>query len=165
MHWSVIAVRRAALSAVIGGILAGSSALAGDTANGAKNFRTPATVPNYFSNEAGPMIGGTAESQRGPLYPSQTASLPPRQQESVAPPAYRVETRRIRTRHVVVLGRGRRYTVTRTTYQHRYAATRTRSTAHMHVATSRHKASAVHTRRAAENRAIHVSSTHHRLHG
>lgn len=43
-------------------------ALAADTANGSKNFRTPAAVPNYFSNEAGPMLGGAAESRRGELY-------------------------------------------------------------------------------------------------
>jgi hypothetical protein len=47
--------------------------LAADTGNGSKNFTAPATVPNYFSNEAGPMIGGAAESQRGALYPSQAA--------------------------------------------------------------------------------------------
>jgi hypothetical protein len=58
-------------------VLAGLPAQAADTGNGSKNFRTPATVPNYFSNEAGPMIGGAAESQRGPLYSGQTASSPP----------------------------------------------------------------------------------------
>jgi hypothetical protein len=60
---------------VVGALVAGPG-LAADTGNGSKNFRTPTTVPNYFSNEAGPMIGGTAETQRGPLYPAQTASSP-----------------------------------------------------------------------------------------
>jgi len=53
--------------------LCGGPALAGETANGSKNFSPPTTVPNYFSNEAGPMLGGTAESRRGELFPSQLA--------------------------------------------------------------------------------------------
>jgi antitoxin (DNA-binding transcriptional repressor) of toxin-antitoxin stability system len=50
--------------------------MAGETANGSKNFRAPASVPNYFSNEAGPLEGPAAETRRGPLYPSQTAEAP-----------------------------------------------------------------------------------------
>jgi hypothetical protein len=49
---------------------------AADTGNGSKNFNVPSSVPNYFSNEAGPMLGPTAESQRGALYPSRTAAAP-----------------------------------------------------------------------------------------
>ena len=56
--------------------LSAAPALAQSAANGSKNFRTPATVPNYFSNEAGPMQGPSSETQRGPLYPSQTATEP-----------------------------------------------------------------------------------------
>jgi hypothetical protein len=52
------------------------SALAAGPANGSKNFDVPRSVPNYFSNESGPMIGGAAETQRGPLYSGQTAAVP-----------------------------------------------------------------------------------------
>ncbi len=41
-------------------VLSGEPALA-ETGNGSKNFRPPASVPNYFSNEAGPMLGGPAD--------------------------------------------------------------------------------------------------------
>jgi hypothetical protein len=47
-------------------------ARAADTGNGSKNFSAPQSVPNYFSNEAGPMQGPTSETQRGPLYMGQT---------------------------------------------------------------------------------------------
>jgi hypothetical protein len=49
-------------------------ALAADTGNGSKNFNVPASVPNYFSNEAGPMLGGAAESRRGEVYSGQAAA-------------------------------------------------------------------------------------------
>ena len=51
-------------------------ALAADTGNGSKNFSAPTSVPNYFSNEAGPMLGPAAETRRGELYSSQTAQAP-----------------------------------------------------------------------------------------
>jgi hypothetical protein len=51
--------------------LIGGTALAAGGGNGSKNFDTPSGVPNYFSNEAGPMIGGGAESRRGELYSGQ----------------------------------------------------------------------------------------------
>ncbi len=54
-------------------VLAGEPAFA-ETGNGTKNFRPPASVPNYFSNEAGPMLGGPAESRRGDLYPNPAAA-------------------------------------------------------------------------------------------
>jgi hypothetical protein len=44
---------------------------AADGGNGSRNFSVPSSVPNYFSNEAGPIIGGAAESRRGELYTSQ----------------------------------------------------------------------------------------------
>jgi len=60
--------------------LFGCPALAADTGNGSKNFNVPNSVPNYFSNEAGPMVGGAAESRRGALYSGQApAAQPPRQ--------------------------------------------------------------------------------------
>jgi hypothetical protein len=81
------ALRRTVLRLGIAAALLGGPAFAADTGNGSKNFRTPTAVPNYFSNEGGPMIGGPAESRRGELYPSQTASGGPRPEEPVAAPA------------------------------------------------------------------------------
>jgi hypothetical protein len=43
-------------------------ARAAETGNGSKNFSVPASVPNYFSNEAGPLQGPASETQRGQLY-------------------------------------------------------------------------------------------------
>jgi hypothetical protein len=60
----------------VAAILAATPAIAADTGNGSKNFNVPSSVPNYFSNEAGPMLGPTAESQRGALYPSRTVAAP-----------------------------------------------------------------------------------------
>jgi hypothetical protein len=72
-----MAVGRAVVWFGVFAVLASVPALAADTGNGSKNFRTPNTVPNYFSNEAGPLLGPTVETQRGPIYPSQTPSQPP----------------------------------------------------------------------------------------
>jgi hypothetical protein len=58
-------------------VLAGVPALAADAPNGSRNFRPPPTVPNYFSNEAGPMLGGPAETRRGELYPDPNRPPPP----------------------------------------------------------------------------------------
>jgi hypothetical protein len=68
-------------------VLLAGSARAADTGNGSKNFRTPATVPNYFSNEAGPILGPTAETQRGSLYPGQAAEAPRQIATAPVPPA------------------------------------------------------------------------------
>ncbi len=66
----------------------GPPALAADTGNGSKNFHAPASVPNYFSNEAGPMLGGAAETRRGELYggvaPAAPAAGAPRSHVAVA---------------------------------------------------------------------------------
>jgi hypothetical protein len=64
-----------------------SPAFAADTGNGSKNFHAPASVPNYFSNEAGPMLGGAAETRRGELYggaPAAPAAGAPRSHVAVA---------------------------------------------------------------------------------
>jgi hypothetical protein len=133
--------------------LAGVPALAADTGNGSKNFATPSSVPNYFSNEAGPMLGGAAESQRGALYSSQTASLP-RQQET-APS--RPETRPLATAH------GRSHVASRKTADRRHVASHTRAQGHVtsHVAS---RPGETHSKHAA-NKPAHVGSTHHQLHG
>ena len=79
----------------------GEPALA-ETGNGTKNFRPPATVPNYFSNEAGPMLGGPAESRRVDLYPNPATA--PRQLDSVTA-SPRPRTRHVATRHGRKIGR------------------------------------------------------------
>jgi hypothetical protein len=78
-------------------------ARAADTGNGSKNFRPPSNVPNYFSNEAGPMLGGTAESRRGELYMSQTYAIPRTPQAA----AVAVEAPRPRQRIAMAEPRGR----------------------------------------------------------
>ncbi|MGA8399543.1 MAG: hypothetical protein WB697_06620, partial [Stellaceae bacterium] len=47
-------------------------ARAADTSAGSRNFNPPTSVPNYFSNEAGPLQGPASETRRGPLYMNQT---------------------------------------------------------------------------------------------
>jgi hypothetical protein len=130
--------------------LVGVPALAADTGNGSKNFATPSSVPNYFSNEAGPMLGGAAESQRGSLYSSQTASLP-RQQETA--PASRPETRPLAIAH------GRSHVASRKMADRRHLASHART--HGHVAS---RQAETHSKHAA-SKPTHVGSTHHLLHG
>src|SRR5215469_6820609 len=50
---------------------------AADTGEGSKNFSVPGSVPNYFSNEAGPLQGPASETRRGPLYVNQTYDTSP----------------------------------------------------------------------------------------
>jgi hypothetical protein len=63
------------------------AALAADTSSGSKNFAVPTTVPNYFSNESGPMIGGAAETRRGELYSGQAQPVRPSAPVATAAPA------------------------------------------------------------------------------
>jgi hypothetical protein len=115
-------VWRTAVFAALAVAFLAVGARAADTGNGSKNFRPPSNVPNYFSNEAGPMLGGAAESRRGELYMSQTYAIPrapqtaavaveaprPRQRIAMAEPRGRViRTRggRVVAHHVTVHGR------------------------------------------------------------
>jgi hypothetical protein len=68
--------RQSAIAVVLTAVLGTGPALAADTGNGSKNFSVPSSVPNYFSNEAGPMLGPAAETRRGELYSNQTAQAP-----------------------------------------------------------------------------------------
>jgi hypothetical protein len=68
--------RQSVVSVVLTVALIAGPALAADTGNGSKNFSAPSSVPNYFSNEAGPLLGPAAETRRGELYSSQTAQAP-----------------------------------------------------------------------------------------
>ena len=52
-------------------------ARAADTSAGSKNFNAPTTVPNYFSNEAGPLQGPASETRRGSLYSASGAAEAP----------------------------------------------------------------------------------------
>ncbi len=108
---------------IMAALIAGPAGAA-DTGNGSKNFRAPPTVPNYFSNEAGPMLGPASETQRGPLVPSGASvpavaprpptsyvSAPPqvRQHIAMADPHLRVIRGRrgepVVPRHIAVRGR------------------------------------------------------------
>jgi hypothetical protein len=59
-------------------------ARAADTSAGSKNFSVPTSVPNYFSNEAGPLQGPTSETRRGTLYSSSGAAEAPQAARTVA---------------------------------------------------------------------------------
>jgi hypothetical protein len=111
--------RQSVVLALIAALIAGP-ALAADTGNGSKNFSVPNSVPNYFSNEAGPMQGPASETRRGELYPSQVVGVPaatavitqaPRERQYVAmaePRGRFIRGRRgepVVARHVTVHGR------------------------------------------------------------
>jgi hypothetical protein len=66
------AFRRIAVVIGLAAALFVVQARAADTASGSKNFAVPASVPNYFSNESGPLQGPASETQRGTLYMNQT---------------------------------------------------------------------------------------------
>src|ERR1700722_10869523 len=83
MVWFARPARTAAWLGMLAALW-GGAALAADTGNGSKNFRAPGTVPNYFSNESGPMIGGAAETQRGQLYGGAAPAAAPAQRSHLA---------------------------------------------------------------------------------
>lgn len=102
---------RIALFVAFCALLGAGPARAADTGNGSKNFRTPNSVPNYFSNEAGPMLGATSETRRGPLYMGQTYGTMPQPVARVeapvaaAPPRYRQRVAMAEPRGRVIRGR------------------------------------------------------------
>jgi hypothetical protein len=114
--------RQIALWLSVSVVVVAAPALAADTGNGSKNFSVPSSVPNYFSNEVGPMLGPAAESRRGVLYQGQTAeapraaasavtTAPPRERQHIAmaePRGRLIRGRRgapVVARHVAVHGR------------------------------------------------------------
>jgi hypothetical protein len=68
--------RRLAVIIALVAVLFAGGARAADTSAGSKNFAAPTNVPNYFSNEAGPLQGPASETQRGPLYMNQAYGTP-----------------------------------------------------------------------------------------
>jgi len=132
-------------------VIVGGPALA-ETGNGSKNFRVPASVPNYFSNEAGPMMGGPAESRRVDLYPNPATA--PRQLDTVTtspwPRSRQAATGHGRM-HLAAHTRGGRYPVA--------ARGRTRT----HIAGRGGPPS--HAKHAGVSHTTRVSSTHHRARG
>ena len=131
--------------------VAGEPALA-ETGNGSKNFRAPASVPNYFSNEAGPMLGGPAESRRVDLYPNPATA--PRQLDTVT------TSPRPRGRHVAT-GHGRMHLAAHTRGGRYPAAARGHT--RTHVAARGGPPS--HAKHAGVSHTTRVSSTHHRGRG
>jgi hypothetical protein len=76
-----------------------------DTSAGSKNFSAPGSVPNYFSNEAGPLQGPTSETRRGPLYMNQTYGTSPAA-AAVAVPRARQHIAMAEPRGRLIRGRG-----------------------------------------------------------
>ena len=68
-----------------GAAVMAASAFGADTGAGSKNFNVPSSVPNYFSNEGSPMIGGAAETRHGPLYTGQSYATAPPARPSLGP--------------------------------------------------------------------------------
>jgi hypothetical protein len=132
----------------------GGSALAESTGNGSKNFRAPPSVPNYFSNEAGPMLGGPAESRRVDLYPNPAAA--PRQVDSA-----RTATPWPRTGHIAA-GRGRVH-IAAHTGGGRHPVTVTRGRTPTRVAAR--GGSPSHAKHSGPSHTTRVSSSHHRARG
>jgi hypothetical protein len=96
--------RRALFFLGVALVLIAGEARAADTGNGSKNFAVPQTVPNYFSNEAGPMQGPASETQRGSLYMGQTYG---QLQPAGVRPAVVAEAPRYRQRVAFAAPRGR----------------------------------------------------------
>jgi hypothetical protein len=150
----------AVLFGVAAAISAGS-AWALDTGNGSKNFSVPGNVPNYFANESGPMVGGSAESRRGELYSSQTqASAPARPAVVATSPA---EPRGRTHIAMAVPSRGRSVHGSRGASVHHAAAVHGRVSAHGgHVAVAH--ASGKSTRTAIKA-STHATTSHRRGRG
>lgn len=129
----------------------GGPALA-ETGNGSKNFRAPTSVPNYFSNEAGPMLGGPAESRRVDLYPNPATA--PRQLDTVTTSPWP------RNQHVAT-GHGRMHLAVNMRGGRHPAAARGHT--RTHVAARGGPPS--HAKHPGASHTTRVSSTHHRARG
>lgn len=127
-------------------------ASAAETGNGSKNFRAPAAVPNFFANEAGPLLGGAAESRRGELYYGQ--ANPQQHQVAAIPAVPRVAVAPSRGREVHSARRGGRVQVAHAVHGRRDVH---RAVAHASVTR--------HGPVAARARTTRVSSNHHRGRG
>jgi hypothetical protein len=151
--------RQIALWLSVAVALGAGPARAADTGNGSKNFRVPASVPNYFSNEAGPIIGGTAESRRGELYSNATAAAPQATATiAAAPPRYRQHVAMAEPRGRLIRGRRGREIVARHVAVHGRAVTRVAA----HGSTRTHSAHVATSRAAVKTR---VGDTHRRARG
>lgn len=160
------ALRQTLLRLGVAAALLGGPALAADTGNGSKNFRTPSAVPNYFSNEGGPLVGGAAESRRGELYPSQTASGGPQPAERAASPAPApvwAQTPRARQHFAMAVPHGHTLHGRRGLLVPRHVAVHGRATSHL-AAHGTLRGRSVHAVRASHSsaRTTRVGATHHR---
>ena len=160
-------LRRIAVAIGLAAALFAVDARAADTANGSKNFAAPTTVPNYFSNEAGPLQGPASETQRGPLYMNQTygaqravATYRGPQHVAMAEPSGRYAHGRVAyDRH----GRpiAARYTIARGRPVYGHAVYR----AAAHVSARGHVEHAVAHSHAVAHHPTQVSSVHHHARG
>jgi len=155
--------RRVVLFLGLAATLIAGDARAADTGNGSKNFSTPQSVPNYFSNEAGPMMGAASETQRGPLYMGQTygqLQQPAARTAVVEAPRYRQHVAFAMPRGRMVRWRGGRV-VPHHVIVHGRPVYRivTRGSLHRHTAYVAHRA-VTHA-----GHATRVSSSHRRARG
>jgi hypothetical protein len=152
---------RIALLVGLAAALVAGPALAADTGNGSKNFRVPNSVPNYFSNEAGPMMGPAAETRRGEIYANQTAQVPQAAPAvAAAPPRARQHVAMAEPRGQAIRGRRGASVVAHHVAVHGRSVTRV-------VAHGSSRAHSTHV--AAKTRAVskttRVSSSHRRARG
>jgi hypothetical protein len=164
--------RRAVLLLGLAVILIAGEARAADTGNGSKNFSVPQSVPNYFSNEAGPMQGAASETQRGSLYMGQTygqLQQPGARPAVVEAPRYREHVAFAAPRGRLIRGRGG--PVPHHVIVHGRPVYRivTRGSTHTHTAYARGATTHASYVRGASTRASHtttrVSSSHRRARG
>ena len=144
--------------------LIAGEARAADTGNGSKNFSTPQSVPNYFSNEAGPLQGPASETQRGPLYMGQTYGSQPQPQRAavaaVEPPRYRQRVAFAAPRGRLIRGRGALVPHHVIVHGRPVYRISTRGSMHTHTAYVARRAT-IHAR----HTTTRVSSSHHRARG
>ena len=82
-------LRLAAALLIVSGALGVLSSARAEPPSGSKNFSTPAAVPNYFSNESGPVMRSPAPFPAAPPAPTRAA---PVEEESPSPAVAAVPT-------------------------------------------------------------------------
>ena len=158
--------RRIAFCACLAAVLIAGQARAADTGNGSKNFSTPNSVPNYFSNEAGPMLGPASETQRGSLYMKQTygSARPPAAPAVAEVPRYRQHVAMAEPRGRLIRGRGGRL-VPHHIAVHGRTVTRVAAHGSLRTHTAYARSHASHAAGHAVSRATRVSVSHRRARG
>ncbi|HWD59590.1 MAG TPA: hypothetical protein VG308_14990 [Stellaceae bacterium] len=135
-----------------------AEARAADTGNGSKNFHVPPSVPNYFSNEAGPLQGPSSETRRGDLYANHGSAEPPRATAAVAPtPRARQHVAMAAPRGPAIRGRRGERVVARHVAVHGRSATRVAA----HGSSRTHLATRVAAHGSSRTHSAHVAARPH----